>query len=77
MQQGTRNQNLKKFGNGTGLTKPNEILIPSVKWIGIRIPGRSVILMIVSEKSHQKLLDYIKFLFKKRFEVDKKRDYFK
>ena len=27
---------------------------------------------IVSEKSHQNLLDYMQFLFKKRFEVNKK-----
>ena len=32
--------------------------------------------MIVSEKSHQNLSDYIQFLFKKRFEVDKKKGLF-
>ena len=33
-------------------------------------------LMIVSEKLPQSLSDYIQFLFTKRFEYNKKRDYF-
>ena len=44
----TRNRNLKEFGNGigTGLClrarTRNGIQIPSVKWIGIGIPGESL-----------------------------------
>ena len=31
--------------------------------------------MIASERSHQNISGYIQFLFKKRFEVDKKYDF--